>query len=105
MASITPGIPDTAAATADRQAGAGTGGSPASRGCGPQPTYHEPTFRTWPPELLTGRDGTTMAVTLCEELVEGRWEPFCGIQPRPQRPAAPKRASAHRPPPARHAGA
>jgi len=45
----------------------------------PQPTYHEPTFRTWPPERRTCRDGTQVTIIVCEELVGGRWEPFCSI--------------------------
>ena len=65
-----------------------TSGTLASRT--PQPTYHEPTFRTWPPERRTGRDGTQVTIIVCEELVGGRWEPFCSIHEH--RPAPPTSA-------------
>jgi hypothetical protein len=47
------------------------------------PTRHEPTFRSWPPERLTGPAGQPVLVTLCEELdaESGRWEPFVTIRP------------------------
>ena len=47
------------------------------------PTHHEPTFRSWPPETLTGPAGKPVLVTLCEELdpESGRWEPFVTIRP------------------------
>jgi hypothetical protein len=71
------------------------GRRPASRT--PQPTYHEPTFRTWPPERRTCRDGTQVTIIVCEELVGGRWEPFCSIHEHPRRSQP---APASRPPPA-----
>ncbi len=69
------------------QPDATTSGTPASRT--PRPTYHEPTFRTCPPERRTCRDGTQLTVIVCEELVLGRWEPFCSIhEHRPARPTS-----------------
>ncbi len=49
----------------------------------PQPTYHEPTFCTWPSERRTCRDGTQVTIIVCEELTGGRWEPFCSIPRAP----------------------
>ena len=48
----------------------------------PMPTYHEPTFRSWPPERLTGPAGQPVLVTVCEERdpESGRWEPFVSIR-------------------------
>ncbi len=68
------------ASTSDRTASGGA----------PRPTYHEPTFRTWPPESVTRRDGTMMTTIVCEDLVDGRWEPFCSIREHrpPRQPAA-----------------
>jgi hypothetical protein len=51
-----------------------------------QPTYHEPTFRTWPPKRLMGPGGKPLMVKVCEELdpESGRWEPFVSIRPVPE---------------------
>jgi hypothetical protein len=46
----------------------------------PEPTYHEPSFRSWPPKIVTGPDGERLKATLCEELVDGRWEPFMSFR-------------------------
>jgi hypothetical protein len=44
-------------------------------------------FRTYEPETLTSKDGSIVSLRLCEELVDGRWEPFYAIdrsgRPRP----------------------
>jgi hypothetical protein len=40
------------------------------------PTYHEPTFRTYPPERMMGPNGVMLTMQLCEEYVGGRWERF-----------------------------
>lgn len=47
------------------------------------PTYHEPTFRTWPPVLA--HDNGPILTTVCEERVGGRWEPFISVRRVPQR--------------------
>lgn len=39
-------------------------------------TYGEPTFRTYEPIRSTNERGETVVMQLCEDLVEGRWEPF-----------------------------
>ena len=44
-----------------------------------QPTYHEPTFRTYEPETVREANGSVVVMQLCEELVGGRWEPFYSI--------------------------
>jgi hypothetical protein len=42
-----------------------------------------------PSERRTRRDGTQVTVIVCEELVDGRWEPFCSIHGhRPAQPAS-----------------
>lgn len=43
------------------------------------PTYHEPTFRTYPPERVVDRAGKTITIQRCESLEDGRWEPFVTI--------------------------
>jgi hypothetical protein len=42
-------------------------------------TYSEPTFRTYEPYTVTESDGTAVTLQLCEDLVEGRWEPFVSV--------------------------
>lgn len=42
------------------------------------PTYHEPSFRTYEPEVVAGKRGP-VTIQVCEELIEGRWEPFVSI--------------------------
>jgi hypothetical protein len=42
----------------------------------PRATYQEPSFRTYPPEWVDGGHGEQVLLQRCEELVEGRWEPF-----------------------------
>jgi hypothetical protein len=37
-------------------------------------------FRTYEPEMFTGEDGSVVTLRLCEELVDGRWEPFYAIE-------------------------
>ncbi len=37
---------------------------------------HEPTFRTYRPELVRNAEGRLVTVQLCETLEAGRWEPF-----------------------------
>jgi hypothetical protein len=46
-----------------------------------QPIYHSPDFRTYPPETFDDNGGT-ITMKLCEELVDGRWEPFYSIVER-----------------------
>jgi hypothetical protein len=42
--------------------------------------YSEPTFRMKRTvEEVTNKDGKLMKLRLCEELVEGRWEPFYSV--------------------------
>ena len=36
-------------------------------------------FRTYKPETLVEKDGSKVVVRLCEELIDGRWEPFLAI--------------------------
>jgi hypothetical protein len=36
-------------------------------------------FRIYEPKLMTGHDDKTVQMTLCEELVDGRWEAFYSI--------------------------
>jgi hypothetical protein len=36
-------------------------------------------FRTYQPETVKGPDGKLHTLQLCEEWVEGRWEPFMAI--------------------------
>lgn len=45
------------------------------------PTYQTPDFRTYEPEIRKNAKGEMVSMTLCEELVEGRWEPFYSIKP------------------------
>jgi hypothetical protein len=55
----------------------------------PQVTYHEPTFRTHPAEWVNGDHGEEVLLQLCEELIDGRWEPFVATlwaRPRPLDP-------------------
>ena len=33
-------------------------------------------FRTYEPETFTDKDGSVVTLRMCEELVDGRWEPF-----------------------------
>ena len=44
-------------------------------------------FRTYEPETFTDRDGSIVVMKRCEELVDGRWEPFYVVRkqgcPRP----------------------
>lgn len=42
-------------------------------------TYSEPTFRTYEPITTMREDGTMVTMQLCEDLVEGRWEPFYSV--------------------------
>jgi hypothetical protein len=44
-----------------------------------EPTYQTPDFRTYPPIQAKGDGGKVLTMQLCEELVEGRWEPFYSI--------------------------
>jgi hypothetical protein len=41
-------------------------------------------FRTYEPETFTNKDGCVITLRMCEELVDGRWEPFYVIE-RPGR--------------------
>jgi hypothetical protein len=41
-------------------------------------------FRTYEPETYTDKDGSVVTLRMCEELVDGRWEPFYVIE-RPDR--------------------
>jgi hypothetical protein len=43
-------------------------------------TYHERTFRTYAPESAISEYGTVLVTQLCEEYVDGRWEPFMSIK-------------------------
>jgi hypothetical protein len=36
-------------------------------------------FRTYASKLVTGSDGKTVTMTLCEQLVEDRWEAFYSV--------------------------
>lgn len=36
-------------------------------------------FRTYKPETVKDRHGNLVRMTLCEELVGGRWEPFYSV--------------------------
>ena len=45
------------------------------------PRYSTPDFRIYPVELVRDRHGRKVWMTLCEELVGGRWEPFYSIRP------------------------
>lgn len=36
-------------------------------------------FRTYEPETVKGPNGKLHTIQLCEELTEGRWEPFYSI--------------------------
>ncbi len=36
-------------------------------------------FRQYEQEVIHERDGRTVVMHLCEELIEGRWEPFHAI--------------------------
>ena len=44
------------------------------------PTYHEPDFRTYEPEVVAGKRGP-VTIQVCEERdpETGRWEPFVSI--------------------------
>lgn len=44
-----------------------------------EPTYHEPTFRTWPPEPASDGNGRGILMQRCEELVDGHWEAFYSV--------------------------
>jgi hypothetical protein len=44
-----------------------------------EPTYHSSDFRTYPAENVKARDGKLVTMTLCEELVDGRWEAFYSV--------------------------
>jgi hypothetical protein len=37
-------------------------------------------FRTYEPEIVIDEDGSTVIMRKCEELVDGRWEPFYAIE-------------------------
>jgi hypothetical protein len=46
------------------------------------PTYDtiSDCYRTHKPEWVTGKDGRKMRIQICEELIEGRWEPYVTIR-------------------------
>jgi hypothetical protein len=43
-------------------------------------TYHEPTYRTYAPEWVAAGPEQEVLLQLGEELVAGRWEPFCATR-------------------------
>lgn len=45
----------------------------------PRPVYSTPDFRKYPTEVVRDSGGKLIAMTLCEELVEGRWEAFYSV--------------------------
>jgi hypothetical protein len=46
----------------------------------PQLLTESPDFRTYQPEVVTGPTGEDITLQLCEELVDGRWEPFYSLR-------------------------
>jgi hypothetical protein len=48
----------------------------------PQLLTESPDFRTYEPEVVTGPTGEAVTLQLCEELVDGRWEPFYSTRQR-----------------------
>lgn len=45
----------------------------------PSIVHFTPDFRIYEKETIRERNGRTVVMHLCEELVEGRWEPFYSI--------------------------
>jgi hypothetical protein len=44
------------------------------------PTYHEPTFRTYPAEWRRHRGGVELLTQVCETYEGGKWEGFVAIK-------------------------
>jgi hypothetical protein len=43
--------------------------------------YQTADFRKYESETLKDHTGKLVIVTVCEDLVEGRWEPFVSVRP------------------------
>jgi hypothetical protein len=47
----------------------------------PKLRINQKDFRVYEPETVTNAQGKKIQMTLCEELVNGRWEPFYSCRP------------------------